>query len=45
MTKEIGFYLDGMIKFGKLSVKDQVWLFVNKPEFVPADSMLFYSAQ
>ena len=45
MTKAISFYLDGMISFGALSVKDQVWLFVNKREFVPADAMLFCLSQ
>lgn len=45
MTKQINFYLDGMISFGALSQKDQIWVFVNKPEFVPAQSMLFYMGQ
>lgn len=45
MTKAISFYLDGMMSFGKLSVREQIWLFTNKPEFVPADSMLFYRGQ
>ena len=45
MTKEIGFYLDGMISFGVLSTKDQIWVFVNKAEFVPSGAMLFCLSQ
>ena len=45
MTKAISFYLDGMTRFGSLSTKEQIWVFVNKPEFVPAGSMLFFMAQ
>jgi hypothetical protein len=45
MSNAIRFYLDGMMTFGKLSQKEQIWVFVNKPEFVPAGSMLFFMAQ
>lgn len=45
MTKNISYYLDGMISFGALSTQDQIWVFVNKPEFVPADAMLFCLSQ
>lgn len=45
MTKAISFYLDGMTSFGALSVKDQVWVFVNHPEFVPTGAMLFCLSQ
>ena len=45
MTKAISFYLNGMTKFGALSQREQIWVFVNKPEFVPAGSMLFFMAQ
>ena len=45
MSKAISFYLDGMISFGALSTQDQVWLFVNKREFVPSEAMLFCLSQ
>lgn len=45
MTNAIRFYLDGMTKFGSLSQKDQIWVFVNRPSFVPAGSMLFFMGQ
>lgn len=45
MTKAINFYLDGMISFGALSTQEQIWLFANKREFVPANAMLFCLSQ
>lgn len=40
MTKAISFYLDGMIGWTALSRKDQVWVWINRPEFCPASAAL-----
>lgn len=45
MTEAINQYMDGMISFGTLSQKDQIWVFMNRPEMVPSGSMLFYMGQ
>ena len=45
MTKEIEFYLDGMIRWTALARKDQVWVWVNRPEFCPASAALDMMAE
>lgn len=45
MTKAIGFYLDGMMGWGKLSRKDQVWVWINRSEFCPADAALTFMGE
>jgi hypothetical protein len=45
MTKQIEFYLSGMIQWNELGLKDQVWVFVNQPKAVPAGAMLFMLGQ
>lgn len=45
MTKAISFFLDGMIGWTALTRKEQVWVWVNRPEFCHAADALDFMGE